>query len=314
MTLRKIAKNAGVAVDTVRKALRNDPTVRWYLKERVLKAAEEIDYYPTQIAKALKAKRLNVVPVSVIELDNPYFGSLAFQISKRLAENGLDPVMCTNLDHLSKLCTTLTPRGSILGYGYSEEIVRALSKRQKVVCIGTELKPMPGVGFVSLDFTNAYRSAAALLKRMGRRQIAVYSYQALNHKTTKIGAIFKGMRQSGLSLVRHGNRDFFQSHQEISAHLGASPGSIDCVICENDQLASMLYGELTQRGLRVPEDVILIGSDANHALPGTWSVKVDTEVMAGEAVGLLLRLLDGERNPEPYVYIPVFVNADGKPL
>ena len=314
MTLRNIAKKAGVAVDTVRKALREDPTVRSYLKERVLKAAEELDYYPTQIARALRAKKLNVVPLSVIEWENPYFGGLAYQISRRLADNNLDPVLCINLAHLAKICVTLSPCGSILGYGYSEDIVRSLSKRQKVVCIGSELKPLPGVGLVSLDFTNAYRSAAALLKRMGRKHVAVYSYQEDLFKTSKIGAIFSGLRQPGLNPVRNGEEDFFHHTTEISAHLLKHPGSIDAVICENDQLAAMLYGELTQRGIRIPDDVLIVGSDANHTLPGTWSVRIDTEVMAGEAVGLLLRLLDGEKNPEPRVYLPVLVNAAGKPF
>ena len=319
MTLRKLAKKAGVAVDTVRKALRDDPTVRWYLKDRVIKAAEQMDYYPNLIAKALKAKRLNVVPLSVIDLDNPYFGSLAYQISKRLADNNLDPVLCLNVEHLVKICHTLTPCGSILGYGYSAEVARALSKRQKVVCIGTDFTSVPGAGLVSLDFTNAYGSIAKLLKRMGRKHVAIYSHSMSGQgsgrrRSSKMDAVYNALNLVGLNPVKNGSLDYFSDYLEVSAFLGAHPRGIDAVVCENDQIAAMLCGDLALHGIRVPDDVLIVGSDANHTLPGTWSIKVDTGYMAMEAVGLLLRMLGGEKRPEPIIYLPTLVNAAGRPV
>jgi DNA-binding LacI/PurR family transcriptional regulator len=49
-------------------------------------------------------------------------------------------------------------------------------------------------------------------------------------------------------------------------------------------------------------------------LPGTWSIKIDTQVVAKEAVALLLRLLDGERNLEPRIYKPIAIDESQSPL
>ncbi|MEI6168050.1 MAG: LacI family DNA-binding transcriptional regulator [bacterium] len=316
MTLRKVAEKAGVAIDTVRKALRDDPTIRSYLKERVLKAAEEIDYHPNLVARALREKALQIVPISVNELQNPYFGSLALHLSQCLSEQGLEPALCLDAEHLLKLSRTLSPCGSILGYGYSDEAVRLLGKRQKVVSVGVEMKTIPGMGMVFIDFAEAYQSIAKTLKRMGRRSVAVHSitmadYVQRGETSRKFGAAINSLSESGLKLVRIDGRDFFTDLEVIPRFLAAHPRALDTVICENDQVATRLYGALMSRGIRVPEDVLIVGCDANLMMPGTLSIKIDTKAVAQEAVGLLLRLLDGVKNPAARVFKPVAVDESG---
>src|SRR5574344_122877 len=99
MTLGKVAERAGVAVDTARKALRHDPSVRPYIKERVLKAAMELDYHPNLVARALRGNNLQIVPIAVLELGEFYYGELASQISRQLVQIGMEPALCFNPRH-----------------------------------------------------------------------------------------------------------------------------------------------------------------------------------------------------------------------
>ena len=319
MTLRRVSEKAGVAIDTVRKALRDDPTIRSYLKDRVLKAAEEIDYHPNLIARALREKNLQVVPISVIELENPYFGSLARHLSKCLADNGLEPALCLDAGHLLKLSRTLSPCGSILGYGYSEDHVRLLSKRQKVVNIGVQMKPMPGVGLVYLDFNPAYRDLISALKVKGCRRILLQSltmsqYRSRGEVSGKFQSTLDALTESGLELVKRGTEEFFDDLGSILTYLESTPHGVDAIVCENDQVAALLYGELGRRGIRVPDDMMLAGCDGNLMLSGTFSIKIDTAVIAGESVGLLLSLLNGEKRNDPVIYSPVAVDSAGLPV
>ena len=68
MTLGKVAERAGVAVDTARKVLRQDPSVRPYIKERVIQAVKELDYHPNLVARALRGNYLHIVAIVVLEL------------------------------------------------------------------------------------------------------------------------------------------------------------------------------------------------------------------------------------------------------
>lgn len=317
MTLKKVADKAGVAIDTVRKALRDDPTIRSYLKERVLKAAEELDYHPNLVARALRERALSVVPISVIELENPYFGSLARHLSRTLAENNLEPALCLDAEHLLKMSRTLSPCGSILGYGYSLEHVRALSKRQKVVNIGVEMKPMPEVGLVFVDFARAYRDLAAHLYKRGCRRILIQSatmrmYESRGSTSGKFWSTQSGAQAAGIECLMNGGDDFFDTPQSVIDYVGSHPGGVDAIFCENDQMAALIYGALGKLGLRVPDDIMLVGCDANLMLEGTLSVRIETETLARHAVGLLLRLLDGEKTTDPLVYAPEAVDCAGR--
>ena len=321
MTLRKVAERAGVAIDTVRKALRDDPTIRAYLKDRVLKAAEEIDYHPNLVARALREKALRVVPISVTELENPYFGNLARHLSQELADKGLEPALCLGADHLIKMSRTLSPCGSILGYGYSEDTVQCLCKRQKVVNVGVEMRTMPGVGLVLVDFADAYLSIARALSAQRRRKVILHSstlerYRRAGSSSNKFEATLRGLKQAGLKHVIVNGHECVDDQRMFSLPglLVDHPQMFDTVICENDLHAAALYGAFTAKGIRVPEDVMIVGCDDNLVLPGLWTVRINTQVLAQTAVSLLLRLLDGESRLEPVIYKPVAVDDAGVPL
>ena len=319
MRLKDVAKNAGVSLNSVRKVLSEDPTVRHYIKDRVLKSVQELDYHPNLVARALRDQALRLVPISVVELHNPYFGSLAGHLSRHLADAGLEPAMCLDGRHLLRMSQTLSVCGCILGYGYDDALIRALSRRQKVVNISPGGDRMDGVATVSLDFSAVYRAAVHALVKVDRRHVAVCSrWMALwgtqGVKSDKFESVFAAIEACGLKCVSANGQGFFPTPVALADFLSAHPGAIDAVLCENDTEAAMLYGHLASRGLRVPGDVLIVGCDANHILPGMWSVKIDTAALAQEAVGLLQRLLAGESEIEPHVHQPVLVDSDGRPV
>ena len=317
MRLKDVAENAGVSLNSVRKVLSDDPSVRHYIKDRVLKSVVELDYHPNLVARALRDQALQLVPISVIELENPYFGSLAGHLSRYLADAGLEPAMCLDSAHLLRMSRTLSICGCIVGYGYDDAIIRALSQRQKVVNISPGGDHMAGVGTVRLDFSEVYGTAVHALVKRNRRRVAICSkwmarWGTQGVKSDKFESVFAAIQEYGLQRVSADERVFFPSPVALAEFLTTHSGAIDAVFCENDREAAMLYGQLASRGLRVPDDVLIIGCDANQMLPGTWSVKIDTALLAQEAVGLLQRMLGGESDVETRVHQPVLVDSDGR--
>jgi DNA-binding LacI/PurR family transcriptional regulator len=316
-TLGEVAEHAGVAVDTARKVLREDASVRPYIRERVLRAIAELDYRPNLVARALRDRSLRLVPISVLDLDQFYFGGLASQLSRCLVDAGLEPALCFNPDHLMRLNRSLSTSASILVTGLDGPTILALSQRQKVATINSCLPDMPNVGDVAIDFTGAFREAVRLLLRRGRRQIA---YCSAHHvrcivegwDDPKFRSALTAMREAGLEFVASpAAHPVFGKPEELAAWLAVHPGAIDSVLCENDITAAHLLGQLAARGMRTPDDVLIVGCDANCVLAGAWSIKLDTAYLASQAVGLLLRLLDGATSVDRPVYVPKVVDDAG---
>lgn len=314
MSLGKVAEKAGVALVTARKVLRQEKSVRPYIRERVLDAMRELDYHPNMVARALRDKSLRVVPISVANLGEYYFGEFASRISRQLVEIGMEPALCFNSAHLMKMCLSFSTSGSILVTGTDlGTVVHELSKRQKVVTIDSNLPAMPSVGNVSIEFARAYRHLTEITLERGLRRIAIVSGHFIlclrnGWPAQKFPMVLEVLASAGLDTVGPDPGHVFASSAELGLWLDRHPGTVDAVFCENDLDASRVVGAMAARGLRTPDDILVVGCDNNCKVEGAWSIKLDTEIMAREAVAILKRLLDGETQSEHSTYIPEIID------
>lgn len=313
MRLEQVAERAGVAVDTARRALRHEPSVRPYIKERVLKAAQDLNYHPNLVARALRDKNLNFIPILVPRLCEYYFGELASQIAEKLVAMGMQPALCIDGDHLLKMSTSFSTQGCILVNGGSPEDIQVLSRKQKVVAIGNAVTNSESVKSLFVDFPSAYQHLADTLVQRGRRRIAVVSsFYARCLRSgwplQKFPTLFEAIAKQGLKPVRPKSLPVFSSVDEFTAWIQAKPGSIDVAICENDLEASHIVGEMAALGLRTPQDILVVGCDANCKLKGTWSVKLDSANMADVATATLKKMIDGEAAADIPLYIPEIID------
>ena len=316
-TLGKVAKRAGVAIDTARKALRGDPSVRSYLMERVQQAAKDLDYHPNLLARALRGNLLNLVPISVLELNQMYYGGLASSLSHRLVGIGMEPALCFNPEHLMRMSQTLSTSASILATGFDEKTVRALAKRQKVVTVDSDLPAIADVGNVAIDFRTGYRGVVDALVKAGRTRIAFasafyYRAKAENWREVKFSSAMGRIAELGMRPRGADGTPVFASADAFAAWLVEKPGRADAVICENDVMAAHVMAQMAALRLKTPDDVLIVGCDANCLLRGMWSIKLDTDWLAAAAVELLQRLLRGERNVESAVHQPLLVDDQGR--
>lgn len=310
--LNDVAKRAGVALDTARRALDGAPSVRPYLRERVEAAARDLGYQPNLVARALKEKKLWIVPVSVIELGNPFFGSLALNIGNELVAQGLEPILCVSPEHLHNLRRAVTTKAAILAIGLQEERVRALSREMKLVTINSSLPAIDNVCDIEFDFVAAYREICARLLKQGRRQGAIYSpsYAQLfrnKWRDSKVEMIQSVCREAGLGLTAEPERVVFCDEASILQAL--RQGQIDTVFCENDMIAAKLSLAMQADGMR--QDLQLIGCDGNYPFAGLWSIQLDTAQIAAQAVKMLLRLYEFDDAPERIMLPLRVVGCDG---
>jgi len=316
-TLRDVAAEAGVAINTTRKVLSDDPTVRPYIRQRVLAAARKLRYRPNLLARALRTRELNLVPITVPHVPTQYFAVLAHALADELLTAGYEPALCFDASRLVAMNHALATCASILAYSVNEPLVRAVAKRQAVVSINDLLPPIPGVVRVRFDFETPYRTLTDAVLRQPRKRVAVCSDYyarcvAAGRWVQKFDVVERRLAEAGLRTVAPDGKPCFTGPEEFADFVCAHRGAVDTVFCEDDTVAARVFGLLAHGGMRIPDDVLVIGCDADLVMPGAWSVRIDRREIARHAVELLKLLLATPRASEERVVVPVPVDDRGE--
>lgn len=294
MTLEDIAKIAKVAPGTARKALRNDPTVRSYLRERVVAAAKKENYRPNMMARSLRQSGSMLVSVVVQELNNPYFGGLAENIINSLHRHGFEAVLTTSVDKVIEHLHSYQSCGCICATGMTESELKVLLQSEKLVTIQSHDCSFFGGPDISIDFSGCYRKLTELALDLKRTKVAFCSNRVMQvslvDKFETVESVLKSRKLKPLKSYLEG----FNSPDELAEFLKANTDSIDTLFCQNDIVAARCMGLISKLGIKVPEDILIVGCDGTLPLAGVWTVKVDLQELAEKAVELFIKLNNSE--------------------
>lgn len=305
--LKDVAARAGVSVKTVSNVV-NGQRVRPGTLERVQRAIDELGYRPNLSARNLRRGRTGVIALAVPELTSPYFAELARSVIEAAAvRDWIVLVDETNGDRDRELLVLQGIRSHLidgaifspLAIGRDDEA--ALHHQVPLVLLGERLFPGP-VDHVAFDNVAAARMAVSHLVSAGRREVAVIGAQdATSADTARLRV--KGWREelalAGLEtrpeLVVPAERWHRDDGYVAVRDLLASGARPDALFCCNDLLAIGALRALAETGLRVPDDVAVIGiddiEDGRFTTPSLTTISPDKSAIARASVDLLaLRL------------------------
>ena len=265
-TMKDVAKEAGVALGTVSKVVNGSPVGEEYRK-RVEAAIEKLNYRLNSYAKGLKATRTNTVAVLMPNLISPFFTSLVSAIGKALAVKG-----CRMLVY----ATDYNPA--------MEQANVILAEQQKVdgiICLSynPDLRVMDGVTLISIDryfgtripcvASDNYgggRLAAEKLIENGCRKLAFMrtGSNLTNEPNKRRDGFIAGCEAAGveytLKIIDDGT-PYTAFEEFLQEHFHGGKLDFDGIFCVTDSLAYQVKGTLLRMGLRVPDDVQIIGYD-----------------------------------------------------
>lgn len=275
VTLQDIADSANVAVSTVSRVLnnRNDPHISKKTTERVLKAASELGYQPNYAARALVTGRTYTVALWTAGV-YPSFYSYTIYCLRRAVRPSKYELQVIEVDkHLDKneispLVSFWRPDGLIVFEDpwYVEEYSRA---------VGVPDRPIVGMGvyvshdadYVGVDIYSGVVEAIEYLYNTGRRRIAyVLNSDEVLLNDQRHNAYKHVMENAGLEpeyiiypnegsiSQRRGARNGIRKH--IEEH-----GCPEAVFCYDDEVAIGTYRGLRDMGIKIPDDIALIGCD-----------------------------------------------------
>ncbi|WP_053846531.1 LacI family DNA-binding transcriptional regulator [Streptomyces sp. NRRL B-24085] len=310
-TLRDVAKRAGVSIRTVSNVVNASVPVSEELRTRVEAALEELDYRPNLVARNLRRGRTGMLALVVPELDVPYFAELAREVITAARAHGY-VVMLDQTDGDGDRERELLGRDSratmfdgllLSPLSISADELRERANRVPVVLLGEHIFN-GDFHHVAIDNVAAAREATNHLVALGRRRIAAIGDQPYSTgETAQLRTI--GYRQA---LERAGlpvDESLVVPTPRFHRHLGARameqllalPEPPDAVFCYNDLLAIGAMHAVARAGLRVPEDVAVIGVDGiqegEYSSPTLTTIAPDKAHIAGLAVRTLAGIIEG---------------------
>ncbi|GAB3532083.1 LacI family DNA-binding transcriptional regulator [Arthrobacter tecti] len=318
-TVALVAQRAGVSVASVSRVLNNLPASE-SIAAKVRKAAEELGYVPDAMARSLKVGRTEQIALAVADVGNPVYVTMMHAVSEVVREAGFRLVLSSTGNDPNDVVELLDnlERGYADGVILSplritdEIIARLTSTRLPVVVIGS-LPQGVLLDNVRADSRTGVDIAVARLKATGRKHIAFVNGPVDTVPgSARLTGYLAAMESRGLPTTADMQveaSDFTYAAGLEAAQVLTAQATPDAILCANDLLAVAVMKVITSKGLRVPEDVAIVGMDntdlADHANPSITSVDLGSAERAREAARLLLaRIEDPSRPSETTVVSP----------
>lgn len=314
--LRDVAARAGVSIKTVSNVVHDYVHVAPGTRARVQQAIAELNYRPNLSARNLRSARTGLVALAVPELDSPYFAELARHVV-RAAESRGWTVLVDQTDGLpdrERLVMDGIRSHLIDGLIFSplasgREQLLARSDGTPMVLLGERVYDGP-FDHVAIDNVAAARLAVEHLLGLGRRRVAAIGEQRHESAGTarlRARGYAQALRSNGFEPVAELVR-FTESYHRVDgatamADLLDQNAVPDAVFCFNDLMALGALRTLAERGVRVPDDVAVVGfddiEDGRYSIPSLTTIRPDKQVVAERAVDLLAGRLDGTDTGAP---------------
>lgn len=313
--LKDVAAAAGVSIKTVSNVVNGYSGVRRELRERVEHALAELDYQPNLNARSLRTGRSGLVAMVVPRLDEPYFAELARWVVAAAGERGWTVLVDqTEGDPQREAFVVGTNRPRLLDgvilspLALDDQALLNRDPKVPLVLLGERVSPAAGADHVAIDNNAAARAATEHLLSSGRRAIGVIGSQRAQGWTTprvRLQGFRDAMSDAGVPVrdeligevgVFHRQDGAAAVHAMFEA--GERP---EALFCFNDLLAHGAIRALADRGVRVPEDVAVVGFDddeqSSFSVPTLTSIAPDKPRLAQLAVQALAERIEADEPP-----------------
>lgn len=311
-----VAKLAGVTKQTVSNVVRGRQVVSPETKARVEAAIAELGYTPNMVARSLSTGTTMTMGFIVPTVAHPFYSEVVEEVESLLEESGYHLLLATTrgdgeraLRHLSGLSSRSVDALLIAGdfeLGPDEAVLDSLDI--PVALCAWEIDPPLSLPVVTIDFERAGYLAGRHLRELGHERVAIIA--DLPAHRIRVDGMRRAFSEDGLSVPEdrlvaiHGTSpEAGYDAMERLAPLLRAGGLPAAVITSTDAIALGAMQALRDQGMRIPQDVSVIGIDdipqAAHAHPPLTTVALPKRRMAQQAIGILLRAIRDKQPAAP---------------
>lgn len=308
MDIRTIARLANVSIATVSRTINHVTTVNPKIAKRVWEVIEELDYFPNTQARALVSGRSRILGLIVSEITNPFFPELIQGFEDIAVEHGYEIlVSSTNYEpkRMSHCIRRMLERKvdgvAVMTFGIEAPLLEQLAQR-KVPLVFVDVGPDgPGINVLKVDYHHGIRQGVQHLAALGHRNISfVRGPIGLHSAQSRLTAFSESMRECGIT---PNPAWIVQGDHTLEGGMAAMKQLLEAkkmptaVMCSNDMTAIGVLHAMYRAGLRVPDDLSVIGFDDIHiaevTIPPLTTVQMSRFELARAAVNALRACAEG---------------------
>jgi LacI family transcriptional regulator len=327
-TIKELARLSGVSVGTVSRALNGYTDVSPETRERVMRLAAELDYTPAAAARTLVTERSHVVGVFLDtgeghpDVQHPFFHEVLGGLKDMIGAAGFDLLLFASEQpgngygphsYLKRARHHRVDGTVLMGVDTADPEVERLL-RSDIPCVGVDVVLSgPGNSAVSSDNVEGAALAVRHLVERGHTRIATITGQMDKAPARdRLRGYREEVQRQGLAY-----RDDYVAYGDFYVESGAAgmdallalPEPPTAVFAASDLMAAGALGTVARAGLRVPEDVAVVGFDdillAGLTQPPLTTLRQDKLGLGAAAAEALMALIEGDGDAQAVVTLPV---------
>jgi LacI family transcriptional regulator len=312
-SVKDVAVLAGVAVGTVSRVINNSGAVKPATREKVNAAIKQLNYIPNEVARNFKMQKSKMVALLLPSIWHPFFSELAYYIEDELDREGFKLMLCNSggkpekeLYYLDMLQQNKV--AGIVGITYNDiesnvstdipiiSIDRHFTK--KITCVTSD------------NFEGGQLALRELVKAGAKKPAFMGSVTSVFSETMnrKEGFVHEA-KALGIDYMVYEKPDPVLDEEAYFGEFLSKHHDVDGVFAITDMFAAKYIERASKLGIRVPEDVKVIGYDGiqDHPYfhPVLSTIRQPVEEMARKAVSLLFKKIKGETLDQETYYFPV---------
>jgi LacI family transcriptional regulator len=272
VTIRDVAKRAGVAPITVSRVINDSGKVSSQTRERVTKAVDELGYVPNRLARSLRLQRTNTLALVVTDITNPFWTTVVRGVEDAAQDAGFTVILCNTDEseakqkrYLSVLCQKQVDGILLVPARSTDELVAWIQKRDTPVVI---LDRRIGSSQVDVVRGDSEKGAALLVQHLvslGHRRIAALSGpQEVSTAADRVNGYRRALQEAGLAVrqewIRHGAFSIPSGYEMAQRVFQTSPRPT-ALFAVNNFIAVGAMRALRDAGLDVPADMSVVAFD-----------------------------------------------------
>lgn len=317
VSIKDVAKAAGVGIATVSRVLNNSGYVKKETRERVEEVIKELGYVPNEIARSMIAQKTKIVAVIVPSSKHLFFGRLLNDIEQELSEDDYKIMLCNSSENLEKELKYLdmlkNNRVDVIIMVTNNKIEDYLDKDSSIISFD---RKFIGVPYITSDNYGGGRLAAEELLKAGSKKLMYIgddaqgvSSQVITEVTKRRLGFFDTLRDYGITNgvdIEYPLGNYEVTEDMIKGYLDEH-SDVDGIFCVSDVVANLVVRILREKGKIVPDEVKIIGFDGlntrmNNGLKLT-SIRQDTRGISSGMRKMVAKYANKETVPN--IVVPV---------
>lgn len=309
-----VAKRANVSKSTVSRVLNNNGYVAKSTREKIEKAIKELNYCPSPFAQNIRTHKTRTIAMMIPDSSNTFYMEIFKAVERITLKNGYMVILCDtrrSADNEYKYAEKLIQRnvdGLIYFAQQKEEKGRnyfvELSKKFPIVFMDYIFSDTPDISCVAMESRECSAEAVKYLYSLGKRRIAYINLPKTNNVTLlRCEGYRQGLRECGLSdipdlvsLPRSGNnKTLIEVGYAATCDLLKRNRDVDAIMTASDHLAVGVVKCLRHQGVRIPQDIAVIGFDdidlCEVVSPALTTIRQPIKEMGVSAAELLLEMI-----------------------